>query len=280
MLSASQITAFGSFVVLAAAGAWLVLSEFPIADPGHPTTSAGALQILEATVPSIGDFSDFNVNNQNPFIPSHARQVEIAAGSRPKSAPGTKLPSPTASTPALPALPTIASPTEAGPAVTGILLSHQGPQALITFPGDKHATVMKPGEAANGWTLVDIVGGNVVRLKDEGSGTTHDFAVPESEIESKDAPKKADGAKDAKDPQAAAKDVKSGAKDGAKSAKGAKKKPGRNEAAPGAKPGETPDEAAPAQPGDGRNHEMKPAPPLPEDAPKPPRKPTEEPRTM
>lgn len=176
MLSASQFTAIGGCIVLAAAGAWLLLSEFPVAHPGQPTTSAGRLQVLEAAVPAIGDFSAFNVNQQNPFIPlalrrPASRPMARSIDSREKGQAG---PQPAADHP----LP-IVNPTDADrPAITGVLLSRQGAQALITFPGAAHATVMVPGDTAHGWTLLEVVGGNAVRLRENGSGATHELAIP------------------------------------------------------------------------------------------------------
>jgi hypothetical protein len=273
MPSASQLSAAGSVLVLASACAWLVLSEFPVADPGHPTTSAGPLQVLEAAMPAIGDFSDFNVNANNPFIPKDLRIIERDETLRPPpkkntgSGPG---PGPQPE-PVKPQLPTLAAPGQTGPAVTGVLLSQQlGPQAMITFPGGKGATVMKPGESVNGWTLIAVVGGNIVRLKDDASGTTHEFAVPETDNAPSDAPKAKDDSK--KDDSKKA-EGKPEPKD-AKAAKGVKDKSGK-------KPKVQPGESKPSENGDKpaaapEAGEMAP----PEGEPKPPRKPPELPRTM
>lgn len=210
MPTASQSAAGFSFLCLAGAGAWLVMSEFQIADPGRPTTSAAAMRILEAAVPSIADFSAFDVNDENPFIPYNLRQIEITTKRTPPQ-PAGRTPTkpagaPVVDEPAKPALPRLAAPGSTGPAATGILISKDGPQAMLTFPGEKNARVMKPGETVNGWTLVAVEGGNVARVKQDASGAVLNLVIPEDllPVKVKKAEPKPDakgkGAKDAKEP--------------------------------------------------------------------------------
>ncbi len=215
MPTASQSAAGFSFLCLAGAGAWLIMSEFQIADPGRPTTSAAALRVLEAAVPSIGDFSAFDVNDENPFIPYHLRQIETTIKHTPPQPAGrtpTKPPAaPVVDEPAKPALPRLPAPGSTGPAATGILLSKDGPQAMLTFPGEKNARVMKPGETVNGWTLVAVDGGNVARVKQDASGAVLNLVIPEDLLPAKKAEPKPDAkGKDGKQPGPEGKDGKEG----------------------------------------------------------------------
>lgn len=181
MPTTSQAAAGLSFACLAGAGAWLVMSQFPIADPGRPTTDAATLRILEAAVPAIGDFSAFDVNDENPFIPSQLRKIEKETKQSPPAKAG-KTPAvkpPVVDEPGKPALPRLPAPGSTGPSATGILLSKDGPQAMLTFPGEKNARVMKPGETVNGWTLVAVEGGNVAQVKQDASGAVLNLVIPE-----------------------------------------------------------------------------------------------------
>lgn len=182
MPTASQAAAGFSFLCLAGAGAWLVMSQFPVADPGRPTTDAAVLRILEAAVPAIGDFSAFDVNDENPFIPSQLRKIEKDTKRTPPQPPNNPKPvkPPVVDEPGKPTLPRLPAPGSTGPSATGILLSKDGPQAMLTFPGEKNARVMKPGETINGWTLVAVEGGNVARVKQDASGAVLNLVIPEN----------------------------------------------------------------------------------------------------
>ncbi len=181
MLSTAQSAAGGAFLMLGGAVAWLLLSEFPVADPGKPTTSASPLMLLEAAVPSIGDFADFNINTENPFVPAHLRKAEQKAINDAKSPRPPKIPVVAqVETPKPRELPRLPAPGTTGPRATGVLISKDGIQALMTFPGQAKAALMKPGDTANGWTLVEVLDGNVVRMKEDATGTVHNLVVPES----------------------------------------------------------------------------------------------------
>lgn len=193
MLTTAQTSAGGAFVLLGAAIAWLLLAEFPVSDPGKATTSAGPLVLLEAAVPSIGDFTDFNVNTENPFVPFNLRKKEVVAikeakTPRPPKTPQVAQVDPPPKPKELPRLP---APGTTGPRATGVLISKDGTQALVTFPGQAKVALMKPGESANGWTLVEVVDGNVVRLKEDATGTVQNLVVPESIAVHKATPKPA-----------------------------------------------------------------------------------------
>ena len=222
MPTASQAAAGASFVVFAAAAAWLVLSEFPVPDPGRPTTKAPGLQLLEAAVPAIGDFASFNVNKENPFIPYNLRDIEKITIDRPKLIPKQPPKGPSPIVPDKPQLPRLAAPGQTGPAATGIVISKDGPQALLTFPGTIRGQLLRPGETANGWTLVDVINGNVARVRQNSTGSIQDLVIPETlTLRAAEAP-----AKDAKsNPKAPGNAAEIGKKSGKKPDKGQSPKP-------------------------------------------------------
>lgn len=179
-------------VCLVAAITWLIISEFPVADPGKPTTKASPIVVLEAAVPAIGPFSLFNVNEENPFVPSHLRKIEILTRRQPVTpANGKPRPEPQVAEVPKPVLPKLGASLANGPRATGVLISREGPQALLTFPGETKGTTLKPGDSVKGWTLVDVIGGNVVRLKDDASGTVHDLVIADTPNSAKAPPAKA-----------------------------------------------------------------------------------------
>lgn len=181
MLTAPQLCAGVSALCLVAAIAWLVTAEFPVVDPGKPTTKADPVLILEAAVPAIGDFTQFNVNDVNPFVPFNLREVETKTIKQPPPKTGVK-PPPKAQTVEVPkiVLPKLGGSLANGPKATGVLLSHDSEQAFLTFPGDNKATTMKPGDSVRGWTLVEVIGTNVARMKDDATGAIHDLVVAET----------------------------------------------------------------------------------------------------
>ncbi len=190
MLSTAQTATGGALVLLAAAIAWLLLTELPVIDLGKATTTASPLIVLEAAVPSIGDFADFNVNTENPFIPFNLRTKEVVAIKEAKAPRPPKVPSvPQVDPPKPRELPRLPSATTTGPRATGVLISKDGVQALLTFPGQAKAALMRPGDTVNGWTLTEVIDGNILRMKEDATGTTHNLVVPESIAVHKPAPK-------------------------------------------------------------------------------------------
>jgi hypothetical protein len=176
MLSVSQITAATATACLVGVAVWAWLSEFPVADPGRPTTKAEPLVILEAAVPAIGDFSDFQVNDENPFLPSQLRQIESSAIRRPKVTPGIKAKPPTVEIPAQ-VLPRLTGSGSTAPAATGVVIAKGESLAMLTFPGSEHAEVVKIGESRHGWKVQAIEGGNRIILVEEATGATLPLAV-------------------------------------------------------------------------------------------------------
>ena len=180
MPTVSQAAAAAACAVFVAAASWLALSDFPVPDPGRPTTKAPELQLLEAAVPAIGDFASFNVNKWNPFIPYDLRIHEIPLIDQPK--PSAKPPNsrPGPILPEKPQLPRLAAPGQTGPTVTGIVISKDGAQVLLTFPGDVRGQLLKPGETANGWTLITVIAGNIARVRQDATGSILDLVIAET----------------------------------------------------------------------------------------------------
>ena len=167
-------------LLLVTAGAWLALGDAPVAALGRPTIQAGAVAVLVARPVPIDRFAAFNVNDQNPFIPADQRAVEQQAlvpvpPIIPPAEPGHQQPQPPASR----TLPLLPSAGASCPTATGLLIAKDRAQALLTFPGATHATLMRPGDTVNGWTLVEVSDGNVVRMRDAVSGTVHALVVRE-----------------------------------------------------------------------------------------------------
>ena len=197
MLTAPQLSAAGAAACLILSVAWLASADFPIVDLGKPTTKADPVLILEAAVPAIGDFTQFNVNDVNPFVPFNLREVEIKTIKQPLPKTGGKPPpkGPTVEVPKI-VLPRLGGSIANGPKATGVLLSHDSQQAFLTFPGDTKVTIMKPGDSVRGWTLVEVIGTNVARMKDDATGVTHDLVIAETSNQAK--PPKIDPKKDDK----------------------------------------------------------------------------------
>ena len=204
MLTAPQLSAAGAAACLILSVAWFATADFPIVDLGKPTTKADPVLILEAAVPAIGEFTQFNVNDVNPFVPFNLREVEIKTIKQPPPKTGGKPPpkGPTVEVPKI-VLPRLGGSIANGPKATGVLLSHDSQQAFLTFPGDTKATTMKPGDSVRGWTLVEVIGTNVARMKDDASGVTHDLVIAETPHQAKP-PKvdlKKEDKKDDKEPE-------------------------------------------------------------------------------
>ena len=249
MLTAPQLCAGVAGLCVVASIAWLATADYPVVNPGKPTTKAAPVLILEAAVPAIGDFTQFNVNDVNPFVPFNLREVETKTIKQPPSK-GVK-PQPKGPTVEVEkiVLPKLGGPLANGPKVTGVLLSHDSQHVFLTYPGDTKATTLKPGDSVRGWTLVEVIGTNVARLKDDATGAIHDLVVAETPNQAK--PKKEEKKDDAK------KDDKGAADKGAVG-----KKPGHSNS-----PDQPPDQPRPE--GHKRGEHQNGA-PKPEDAPVPP----------
>ena len=202
MVNAPQIAAGVASVCLVLAIAWLATSDFPVVDPGKPTTKAGPVLILEAAVPAIGEFTEFNVNHDNPFLPYNIRIEEINTIRTPQTVPRPPSTLYSADVPKI-ILPKLGAVGPDAPKATGVLLSHDLTQAFLTYPGETRATLLKPGDSVKGWTLVSVIGTNIVRVKDDATGVVHALVIAETANEPRG---KADGkegkeGKEVKDPK-------------------------------------------------------------------------------
>ena len=178
MPSASQTTAFAATACLIGVAVWAWLSEFPVAEPGRPSTKAEPLIQLEASVPAIGDFSEFQINHENPFVPFNLRDIETKTRQRPKVPAGNKpKPPPVVEIPPPPVLPRLTAPGSAGPAATGVIIAKGESLAMLTFPGSANAEVVKVGESRHGWKVQAIEGGNRIILTEEATGVSLPLAV-------------------------------------------------------------------------------------------------------
>jgi hypothetical protein len=171
-MNISHLVFLTAFLLCAAAVSWLVLSEHPVTDPGAPRTRADAVRRMEASVPSISPFEQFNVNNDNPFIPYSARQAERdAINQKPK---------PTAAKPPVEVIPPVARPLPrlgqgAGdaPQALGVITRADGSQQLVLRAGAVDRLVAVGGEVG-AWTLVGIENGTVALWRDgRGRVTRH-----------------------------------------------------------------------------------------------------------
>ncbi len=179
MPTASQAAAAASTVCLAAAIAWLVISEFPVIDPGRPRAPLPTLRSLEASMPEIGPLESFAVNDQNPFIPYQLREKEndaIRNNGRPQ--PPRPAPAPVPE-PVKPTLPRLKPPGADGPTVNAIIVAAADTSAIVTFPGETRSTSMRAGETVSGWTLVEVDGSNLARMRQESTGAVVNLVIPE-----------------------------------------------------------------------------------------------------
>ena len=198
MVNAPQMAAGVAGVSLVLAIAWLATSDFPVVDPGKPTTKAGPVLILEAAVPAIGDFTQFNVNDVNPFVPFTLRTVESQTIKTPIKTGGKPQPKPIIADVPKIILPKLGAVGPDAPKATGVLLSHDLTQAFLTYPGETKATMLKPGDSVKGWTLVEVIGTNVVRVKDDATGVVHALVIAETANEPRAKPEGKDSKKGSK----------------------------------------------------------------------------------
>lgn len=156
--------------VLAGVGAWwwLTVLEPPRAPvPGH---RGAAFQPLSATMPPIGQFTAFYINDDNPFVPWREREAEKKRMQQP-AAVVVKARPPAKIEPITP--PVLKLPPKSGgggdaPKVVGFTRRPDGSvDVLVNLPGENRPRLMKPGEKAGRWTFTAIEDGNIVLFTDE-----------------------------------------------------------------------------------------------------------------
>lgn len=223
----------GLLLLLAVIGA--VWSDAVLLPLGRMTYQGEPLVRVVASVPDIGPFESFNVNNQNPFIPFHMRDPEarkiddrakaIAAGGsgrkpvRPPTSGVTVVPPPTA--PPVLKYPRLPGRPADAPRAMGMIGTEANIVLLVRQADGSGATPVPIGGTCNGWTLMAVEGGNQAVWEDP-SGTRHTFPVGSGTLaeaqelatgggEAKDQGKAADGTKkdgEAKVPEVKKVDVK------------------------------------------------------------------------
>jgi hypothetical protein len=147
---------------------WLTVLEPPRAPmPGH---RGAEFQPLSATMPPIGQFTTFYVNDDNPFVPWREREAEKKRMAQPAAVvvqprPPAKLET---ITPPVLKLPPKAKGGGDAPKVVGFTSLPDGSvEALVNLPGESRPKRMKPGEQVGRWTFLAIEGGNVALFADE-----------------------------------------------------------------------------------------------------------------
>ncbi len=166
------IAAVAALLVLVAVGTWwyLTVLEPPRAPvPGH---KGAAFMPLSATMPPIGAFDAFYVNDDNPFVSWREREKERVRLKQPAGVVIRKPPQKetiikTVEPPKL-SLPPAKSGGGDAPKVVGFSRKTDGTLAVIVnLPGENRPRTMKIGEQAGRWTLKAVEDGNVAVFQDE-----------------------------------------------------------------------------------------------------------------
>lgn len=148
---------------------WLTVLEPPRAPvPGY----RGAPFVpISAAMPQIRDFKDFNVNNDNPFVPWREREVEKRRLQQPTTVsvkPVRPPPIIKVTQPPVLNLPKVQQGGGDAPKVGGFTRKSDGVVAvLVSLPGETRSRLMNPGEKAGRWTFVAVEDGNVALFRDE-----------------------------------------------------------------------------------------------------------------
>lgn len=150
---------------------WLAVLEPPRAPvPGH---RGAAFEPISAAMPQIREYREFNVNNDNPFVPWREREVERKRLQQPSGPTVVQPPRPPpkieVTKPPELVLPRARQGGGDAPRVGGFTRRPDGGYTVqVTLPGETRALLMSPGEKAGRWTFVTVEDGNVALFKDEG----------------------------------------------------------------------------------------------------------------
>lgn len=160
-----------AFILLAAAGTWWWLTVLEPPRAPIPGYRGAPFEPISAVMPQIRDYKEFNVNNDNPFVPWREREVERRRLQQP-SAPTVKPPRPPpkieVTKPPELVLPKARQGGGDAPKVGGFTRRPDGVYTVqVTFPGETRALLMSPGEKSGRWTFVTVEDGNVALFKDE-----------------------------------------------------------------------------------------------------------------
>jgi hypothetical protein len=173
-----SMTAAIAAIVLIAAAAWWLFSDESVWPGEVPTCSGKPVQRLIAVLPPIGDFDhEFNVNDDNPFLPLKVRQRDAALRKIKRLQPQSQTPSkPVEVTevviPKL-VLPTAAPRRKNAPECFGVIGSDRGTMVLARMPGSQEARQLEIGDSIvetedkqRAWTFIGLDSPNMARFKD------------------------------------------------------------------------------------------------------------------
>jgi hypothetical protein len=175
-----------------AAGAVLIvalitmsLSDPAVARTGRLTYKGAPLVLLRASKPEIGPFEEFNVNDDNPFIPWQDRndQSQLISGRR-KSGPTKPVEKPVIRPVVKPpklVLPRLTPAIPEAPRAIGLIGSADYAVLLVRSPDAASDIPVPIGGTTNGWTLLEVESGNVAVWEDP-SGTKHRFPIGEGTL--------------------------------------------------------------------------------------------------
>lgn len=168
-MSRERLVAGAAALVLAASIVWLIVARpGPITVPA-PARPSGALAIAAVQAPAIGDFAQYDVNADNPFVPYDERVQPAAA---PPVVEGWIPPHPEPVLPNPAAVPLHLPAVQPGggdaPRVVGFVRGGEHAGALhVMLPGRSQIQRMQVGQRMGRWTLQQIESGSTAIFADE-----------------------------------------------------------------------------------------------------------------
>lgn len=165
------VSAVVAIALLGGVGAWWWLTVLEPPRAPVPGYRGAPFILLSAEMPKIRDFPEFNVNNDNPFVPWREREVEKRRLQQPTATVIVKpRPPPVIEVTTAPILklPKIQPGGGDAPRVAGFSRKSDGVSAaLVDLPGEAGPRLMQPGEQAGRWTFIGVEDGNVALFRDE-----------------------------------------------------------------------------------------------------------------
>lgn len=164
-------------LILAGSAGWLATtSAAPLPSVGRGRADT-APALATVRMPVLGGIEQFDVNDDNPFVPWQQR---AAAGSAPRHG-NAPAPIPGPSVPIPPAPPLQLPPAQPGggdaPRVIGFVRGgHIEAGLQVRSPGSAAPTVVRPGSRIGRWTFQAVEAGNIAVFTDE-AGRIHRQAI-------------------------------------------------------------------------------------------------------
>jgi hypothetical protein len=158
----AHLAAGAAGLLLVAAAINAALSQPVAATTPRIVYQGDPLVRLKATMPTIGAFGDFNVNDDNPFIPWHERDLQRAliGNQRNGKAPPERAVVRTPTKPPPLVYPRLVPGGTAPPAAIGLIGFGEHAVLLIRNGDDATSVPVPLGGSANGWILADIEDNN------------------------------------------------------------------------------------------------------------------------